>query len=82
MNKVLSIFTLVPFFSLAQSFAPDPDELGTTAIFKDSSIFVAWATGVDVNRGYLNIHFIGCQMVKGDFSRSKIPPVFKGIIGA
>ncbi len=55
MNKVLSIFTLVPFFSLAQSFAPDPDELGTTAIFKDSSIFVAWATGVDVNRGYLNI---------------------------
>jgi len=55
MNKVLSIFTLVPFLSLAQSFAPDPDEVGTTAIFKDSSIFVAWATGVDVNRGYLNI---------------------------
>ena len=55
MNKVLSIFTLVPFLSLAQSFSPDPDEVGTTAIFKDSSIFVAWATGVDVNRGYLNI---------------------------
>lgn len=55
MNKVLSIFTLIPFLSFAQSFAPDPDEVGTTAIFKDSSIFVAWATGVDVNRGYLDI---------------------------
>ena len=55
MNKVFSILALIPFLSLAQSFAPDPDELGTTAIFKDSSIFVAWATGVDVNRGYLNV---------------------------
>ena len=46
---------MIPFLSLGQSFAPDPDEVGTTAIYKDSSVFVAWATVVEINRGYLDI---------------------------
>jgi hypothetical protein len=46
------------FFScklIAQSFAPAPNELGTTAIYKDSSIFVAWASSIDLTRGFLDI---------------------------
>jgi len=55
MIRILLILLLFPFLSMGQSFAPAPDEVGTTAIHKDSSIFVAWATGVDVYRGYLDI---------------------------
>src|SRR5690554_7955432 len=40
---------------MAQSYAPSADQAGTTAIKADSSIFVSWATGVEVNRGYINI---------------------------
>lgn len=46
------------FFScklIAQSFAPAPNEVGTTAIYKDSSIFVNWASGINLTRGFLNI---------------------------
>ncbi|MFN5416504.1 MAG: T9SS C-terminal target domain-containing protein [Flavobacteriia bacterium] len=39
----------------AQSFAPAPGNLGTTAIHKDSSIILSWAIGIDLQRGYLNI---------------------------
>jgi hypothetical protein len=38
-----------------EAFAPPVGELGTTAIHKDSSVFVAWATGVQVTRGYQDI---------------------------
>src|SRR5690554_4400881 len=56
MNKIFT-FLLVGTSSLtmAQSYAPSADQAGTTAIKADSSIFVSWATGVEVNRGYINI---------------------------
>ena len=38
-----------------QSFAPAPGYPGSTAIHKDSSVFVNWAIGAEINRGYLNI---------------------------
>lgn len=38
-----------------EAFAPPVGEFGTTAIHKDSSAFVAWATGVQVTRGYQDI---------------------------
>lgn len=40
---------------LAAQFAPPAGQAGSTAIHKDSSIFVAWATGVTVDSGYLDI---------------------------
>lgn len=56
MNKIrlflLSILS-VPF-GFSQSYAPPADQPGTTAIHMDSSVFVAWATGLTVERGYLN----------------------------
>jgi hypothetical protein len=38
-----------------QSYAPEPGAIGSTAIHKDSSIFVGWASDVSVSRGYQNL---------------------------
>ncbi|MES2589716.1 MAG: T9SS type A sorting domain-containing protein [Bacteroidota bacterium] len=53
--KLIYFLTLIPFLNFAQSFAPPAGIIGTTALYKDSSIFVAWANGIDFQRGYLNI---------------------------
>jgi hypothetical protein len=45
---------LIGFSSFAQ-FAPPVGQIGTTAIHADSSIFVAWAQGCTVIRGYQDI---------------------------
>lgn len=37
------------------SYPPDADTEGTTAISKTSNVFVGWATGVEVERGYIQI---------------------------
>lgn len=37
------------------SYPPDADTEGTTAISKTSTVFVGWATGVEVERGYIQI---------------------------
>jgi hypothetical protein len=53
----LVIFTIIfcPYLLFSQTFAPAPGVVGSTAIDKDSSIVIAWATGISVNRGFLNI---------------------------
>jgi hypothetical protein len=52
----LFLFSIVfSFFSFSQSFAPAPGNIGSTAIYKDSSIFVSWANGIELQRGYLDI---------------------------
>ena len=56
MIKRISILVLamVPVALWAQ-FAPAQDKPGTTAMHADSSAFVAWATGVEVERGPMDI---------------------------
>ena len=56
MMKRISILmlVLVPVALWAQ-FAPAQDKPGTTAMHADSSAFVAWATGVEVVHGPMNI---------------------------
>ena len=56
MMKRISILllALVPTMLRAQ-FAPEAGVVGTTAMHADSSAFVAWATGVEVERGPMNI---------------------------
>jgi len=44
--NVMSVFAQYP---------PPPGYPGTTAIYKDSSVFYAWATACSVTRGYVNI---------------------------
>lgn len=44
------------FVAIAQgSFPPDASAIGTTAIHKDSSVFISWASSCQVNRGWQNI---------------------------
>jgi hypothetical protein len=52
--QYLQLF-LFPLNFSAQSYAPPAGHIGTTAIHKDSSVFVSWATGVSFERGYLQI---------------------------
>lgn len=56
MNKLFSLLLILSFStSFGQSFSPEPGIIGTTAIHKDSSCFVGWATGGSIQRGYINI---------------------------
>ena len=56
-KKILNIGIIIALTHnvFAQSYAPEPGQLGTTAIHKDSALIVSWATTVEVNRGYLDI---------------------------
>jgi len=46
-----SLLLLAPSLIFAQSYAPAADQIGTTAIAKNSSVFIGWATGITVVRG-------------------------------
>ena len=52
--SILSILLLMCNVGRAQ-FAPAAGELGSTAIWKDSTIFKAWATGAEIFRGPLQV---------------------------
>jgi hypothetical protein len=47
-------FTFLLFLSIKSmaQFAPPAGQVGTTAIPADTSIFVAWATGIEIERGW------------------------------
>ncbi len=51
---VMVFLSVSPYWGKAQ-YAPAAGQPGTTAIRKDSSIFVAWATGCEVVRGPVDI---------------------------
>lgn len=51
---ILSLF-LSNYFLLQAQFPPAVGQVGTTAIFKDSSIIISWATGCKVKRGWQDI---------------------------
>lgn len=56
MKKGILIFAGILFAAVANAqFAPPAGIAGTTAIHKDSSVFVSWATGCTVNRGWQDI---------------------------
>ncbi|MBU2020540.1 MAG: T9SS type A sorting domain-containing protein [Bacteroidetes bacterium] len=54
-NSLLFFFILLLNGALCQSYAPKPGEIGSTAIYKDSSIFQSWGTEVTIQRGWRNI---------------------------
>jgi hypothetical protein len=59
-NEIRMKYTILGFISLialhsAGQFAPPAGQPGTTAIHKDSSAIVAWASGIEVVRGLINI---------------------------
>ncbi|MBK6611804.1 MAG: T9SS type A sorting domain-containing protein [Sphingobacteriales bacterium] len=56
-RNIIFIIFLLPIILLNTygQFAPPAGQPGTTAIYKDSSVFVTWATGCSVVRGYQDI---------------------------
>ncbi len=48
-------FLLLLNTAFGQSFAPAPGFPGSTAIYKDSNVFVNWASGVTINRGPMDL---------------------------
>lgn len=61
-NKVsgrTGLLLLIFLFSmkslLSQTYAPAAGQAGTTAMYKDSSAFIAWVSSCNVTRGYQNI---------------------------
>lgn len=49
------LFVFYTIASFSQSYPPEAGMAGSTAIFKDNPLFVAWAVGISVTRGYVNI---------------------------
>ena len=64
---MVRLFHIVVSFSLCLStiaqFSPPAGQEGTTAIHKDSSVFIDWATSCNVERGYLDISVPDSGMV-------------------
>lgn len=57
MSRFFFLFLSLFCYSLvlAQSYAPNPGQLGSTAIHKDSSIILSWAENCSVQRGFLKV---------------------------
>lgn len=55
MNKLWVIISLVGTTCFGQSFEPAAGQAGSTAIWKDSSVIIGWASGIQLQRGYLDI---------------------------
>jgi hypothetical protein len=56
MNKLILLGCLFAATTSFAQFAPEPGEPGTTAIYKDSSCFTAWADNGIISRGYIDIN--------------------------
>jgi len=54
-NLILSVILSICTIAANAQFPPPVGQPGTTAIYKDSSVFVAWANGCTIVRGYQNI---------------------------
>lgn len=64
MRSLILLFILIPWGIFSQgSFAPGADQTGTTAIHKDSSIFVGWASNCITTRGPQDIAQSGSPLV-------------------
>lgn len=54
--RVIFLLFLITTGSLqSQSYAPAAGQVGSTAMAADSDLFVSWATGITVERGYVDI---------------------------
>ena len=53
-KSTLFSFLLLSTQAISQSYAPPAGQAGTTAIHKDSSAFTSWASGISVQRGFVD----------------------------
>ena len=83
MSKCLFlIIILTPFFGIGQgSYAPNADAQGTSAIHKDSSVFIGWASSCITQRGPQNIANVGSPPVTaGDHYMATDKRVVYGVV--
>jgi len=56
MKKFTFLFVLILFnLSVFAQYPPAVGQIGSTAIYKDSSVFIDWAVMCSITRGYINI---------------------------
>lgn len=55
MKKVSFLLALISFALQAQDYPPAAGQPGSTAIPADSDLFVGWATGIQVDRGHVDV---------------------------
>jgi len=55
MKKIALLFTITSIALQAQNYPPAAGQSGSTAIPADSQFFVAWATGVEITRGHVDV---------------------------
>lgn len=68
MKRLIYFFSLISIYGYSQ-FAPQVGQTGTTAIYKDSSLIVNWATTCNVLRGWQDISNTGLgKATAGDSS--------------
>jgi len=54
MKKIIVLLGIFFGFEVySQSYPPQAEQPGSTAIFKESTVFVGWATGIEVERGLI-----------------------------
>ena len=69
-RNIIVILFVLPLGASAQ-FAPGAGQAGTTAVFKDSSVFKAWATTCVVKRGFINIEDTTATYTQGDATSNR-----------
>lgn len=79
-NHLLLIFLFFTCFLQAQTFAPQVGFDGTTAIYKDNTIFIDWANSVSITRGSLDIVFPENGLVDYGTSSNAVGPANNAII--
>lgn len=81
MNRLLLVFALLlSGYSWGQSYAPAPGSIGSTAIHKDSSVIIDWATGVSVNRGPMNITNLSAGLASYGIDSDGLGPASGSIV--
>ncbi len=55
MARLLFIVMLLSVFAARAQYAPPAEQEGSTAISADSTVFVAWANGCSLRRGWMNV---------------------------
>lgn len=80
-KKTLFLFICVALSTyLSAQFAPAAGQLGSTAIHKDSSVFVAWATGINLQRGTIDNSVEGSELASTGSAEMALGSAGDGVV--
>ena len=66
--------------SWCQSYAPAPSENESTAIYKDSSVFISWGSSVEIVRGFMDIQNPGLGIATYGLETNAIGPPDNNVV--